>query len=187
MAHVAEVKTHICSKCGLEHPATPAFFTKAKTCSDGISFTCRECNRRESRGYYATHREQHAESVARNRQENPAVYRTATKNWRERNPERNRQVWDDYYATHKEYESQRSKARIHARRGHPGVFTKADVQVALLMQECRCFYCDMPLSGYHVDHYIPLAKGGTNWALNLVIACPSCNRRKKDKLPSEFV
>jgi len=35
-----------------------------------------------------------------------------------------------------------------------------------------CFYCKEPLRGaYHVDHVIPLAKGGGNEITNLVIAC----------------
>jgi 5-methylcytosine-specific restriction endonuclease McrA len=32
------------------------------------------------------------------------------------------------------------------------------------------------------DHRIPLSKGGSNWAANLVPACKSCNSKKKDKL-----
>jgi 5-methylcytosine-specific restriction endonuclease McrA len=39
---------------------------------------------------------------------------------------------------------------------------------------------------YHVDHLVPLAKGGHNNPSNLVIACPHCNDSKGAKLPHEF-
>ncbi len=48
----------------------------------------------------------------------------------------------------------------------------------------RCFYCgDI---GADIDHVIPKSKGGTNDISNLVIACKSCNRSKKDKSLDDF-
>lgn len=45
-----------------------------------------------------------------------------------------------------------------------------------------CAYCVKPLPpNFHVDHVVPLSKGGTNERSNLVAACPSCNLRKSDK------
>jgi 5-methylcytosine-specific restriction endonuclease McrA len=38
----------------------------------------------------------------------------------------------------------------------------------------------------HVDHVIPLSKGGPHSAENLVCACQRCNCRKRNKLPHEF-
>ena len=49
----------------------------------------------------------------------------------------------------------------------------------------NCFYCGKPLSPnkVHVDHFIPWSfiKDDNLW--NLVLACPSCNAKKNDKLP----
>ena len=39
---------------------------------------------------------------------------------------------------------------------------------------------------YHVDHVIPLSKGGSDGRENIVISCPSCNMSKKDKMPEVF-
>lgn len=43
----------------------------------------------------------------------------------------------------------------------------------------RCVYCGEPLeNGWHVDHMIPLAKGGSNELANLAPACGPCNEAK---------
>lgn len=51
-----------------------------------------------------------------------------------------------------------------------------------------CHYClhDIPPSKRTVDHYIPLARGGSHSRENLVAACSTCNARKSDLMPDEF-
>jgi len=51
-----------------------------------------------------------------------------------------------------------------------------------------CYYCGTDCkNNYHVDHFFPLSKGGPNTKANLVIACPTCNLRKSNKYPCEFM
>jgi len=67
-------------------------------------------------------------------------------------------------------------------------FTKADVERQYEAQDGRCYYCETEVGHkYHVDHYIPLLKGGSNDAENIVIACPACNMSKGSKMPDEFL
>ena len=49
----------------------------------------------------------------------------------------------------------------------------------------RCVYCNSA-NNLHADHQIPLSRGGTNFASNMVPACASCNTSKNDKTPIEF-
>lgn len=73
-------------------------------------------------------------------------------------------------------------------RNSTGKHTADDVLAQIERQGGRCFWCDCDVVGNHtVDHYVPIAKGGSNGPENIVIACPSCNYRKQDKLPEEFV
>lgn len=47
-----------------------------------------------------------------------------------------------------------------------------------------CMKCGKKLDkrNFHVDHIIPLAKGGAEWDLNnLELSCPECNLTKGDK------
>ncbi len=54
------------------------------------------------------------------------------------------------------------------------------------MEGERCWYCGKLEPVMHVDHAIPLSKGGTeNWT-NLVRACGPCNLRKNSKTEQEF-
>ena len=43
-------------------------------------------------------------------------------------------------------------------------------------------YCWTPLTSYHVDHVVPLSRGGGNGVDNICLACPSCNSSKNNKL-----
>lgn len=58
----------------------------------------------------------------------------------------------------------------------------------MLVQPKVCFYCEAGCeSAYHVDHFMPLAKGGAHVLTNLRIACPTCNLRKSAKLPDAWI
>lgn len=54
-------------------------------------------------------------------------------------------------------------------------------------QKGLCFYCDGSLDNYHIDHIIPLSKGGEHQLHNLVLSCPTCNLKKGNKDPEEFI
>lgn len=61
-----------------------------------------------------------------------------------------------------------------------------------------CFYCCKQLAfvnygavgakgAWEIDHFIPLAAGGSDERHNLVPACVSCNTKKSDLLPWEYM
>ena len=68
-----------------------------------------------------------------------------------------------------------------------GKFAAADILRIGDLQKWKCHWCSKPTKKhYHVDHLIPLAKGGANRPSNLVIACPQCNLRKNATDPVEY-
>lgn len=82
-------------------------------------------------------------------------------------------------------------ARAHRRRARiteaGGSFSADDIQVMFASQNRKCWWCTKPIKGkFHVDHRIPIAKGGTNDRGNIVIACIPCNKTKSAKMPWEF-
>ena len=55
----------------------------------------------------------------------------------------------------------------------------------------NCYWCGCKLdkkikNGFHLDHYIPLSKGGEHTLTNLVVSCPTCNLQKNAKDPYQF-
>jgi len=51
----------------------------------------------------------------------------------------------------------------------------------------RCYLCGklIPKGHRHVDHIMPLSKGGSHRPSNLAVACDKCNQCKFNKLPNE--
>lgn len=49
-----------------------------------------------------------------------------------------------------------------------------------------CSYCDTDAGPFHIDHIVPVARGGTNRPENLCVACAPCNFRKRAQLVSEM-
>lgn len=51
----------------------------------------------------------------------------------------------------------------------------------------RCYLCGklIPIGHRHVDHIVPLSKGGVHRPSNLAVACDNCNREKHTKMPEE--
>lgn len=81
--------------------------------------------------------------------------------------------------------AQRKRAR---KSNAPGKFTKDDIIKQYAKQDGSCFWCQTELGDdYHIDHYIPLSRGGTNYPDNIVLACPTCNVRRNNKMPSETI
>ena len=77
------------------------------------------------------------------------------------------------------------RARI---KGNGGTHTVADIKQLFFEQKGMCGLCDLPLeaNNFHVDHWKPLSKGGSNDKSNLKLLHPKCNLMKHDKLPPEF-
>ena len=71
--------------------------------------------------------------------------------------------------------------------GAGGSYTSRDVRAQYARQRGRCYWCGAKVGDtYHIDHVIPLSRGGGNDPSNLVISCPHCNTSKQSKMPHEF-
>ena len=87
-------------------------------------------------------------------------------------------------------EEQREKRRVHVRnrrarkRGNGGKHTAAQIRGLLVRQRHKCPFCSANLKqGYHADHIMPLALGGSNDIRNIQLLCPTCNDSKGHSHP----
>lgn len=70
------------------------------------------------------------------------------------------------------------------RRGAGGAFTAAEVDALLKNQRGCCAWCGASLAGgFHRDHRVSLAAGGSNEISNIDLLCAPCNLRKGAKDP----
>lgn len=64
-----------------------------------------------------------------------------------------------------------------------GKHTVKEIQQIRSLQQNRCIYCNAVFTDSlraTKDHLIPVNYGGADWALNIVLACRSCNARRSD-------
>jgi hypothetical protein len=62
-----------------------------------------------------------------------------------------------------------------------GKHSSNEIKEILATQAGRCIYCNVEFSDAvrpSKDHILPVIKGGSNWALNIVMACRTCNSRR---------
>ncbi len=147
------------------HPATLEYFQTRKDSEDGMRGICKECRLKANIDYKQSRRE---ELSVRQRE----YYQSYRK---------------EYLRTHPDI----ARSSAHNRRAHKlhngGKHTEADIRQQYENQKGKCYYCKAKVGKkYHVDHVIPLSKGGSNTPENLVIACPACNVRKSNKIITLF-
>ncbi len=93
----------------------------------------------------------------------------ALREYRKNNPHKTRE-W---------YQNRRARMR--------GRLPKGTVAKMFASQKERCAYCQNLLgNGYHVDHIIPLSRGGRHVVDNIQLLCKTCNLRKSAKDPKVF-
>ena len=64
-----------------------------------------------------------------------------------------------------------------------GKHSASEIRDILALQEGRCIYCNAGFTDDlrpSKDHFLPLIRGGSNWAMNIVLACRSCNSSRGD-------
>jgi len=145
-------------------------------------------NATEEREYASRYREAHREEIRQKEREQRAANTDTVLAYYETNKERINKAQREYRQTTRGAESGRIRQqRRRARKlAAAGSFTRADIEAIRTAQGNRCYICHKPLKEYHIDHFIPLALGGTNDPGNLRLACPTCNRHKGAKHPHDM-
>jgi 5-methylcytosine-specific restriction endonuclease McrA len=170
------------------------------TAWNGLSAECRECRNRRFQPWYANNSESciaRAIKSTEKRRQRPEV-REAERIWAR---EHKRQQLQDpaYRIVHNRRWRQWAKENPHTTKvnrhnrrarelGADGTHTVVDIARLIKKQGDACFWCHeiIPSGKHHVDHKIPLSRGGSNWPQNLAITCATCNFRKRDMMPNEF-
>jgi 5-methylcytosine-specific restriction endonuclease McrA len=190
--------TKTCTKCKADKPLSE--FNKDPRYKFGVTAWCTVC----LRAYHQEHHKKNADKAhARNnarsqeRWHNDPEYRkkkNAQKKISGQKPElqAKRKMWDKArYERDKADPNHRVKRRpmdrVHAakrrawKKGNGGTYTLQEWQALCDKYGNKCLKCGKTGELLHVDHVIPLARGGRNDIANLQPLCGKCNRHKSAK------
>lgn len=130
----------------------------------------------------------------RNPERNAEISRRCTRAWRKANPEKAADSYRAWAAANPEkYRAgqQRGHANRKARlRSADGVrILNIDRAVVFERDGGICGICDslVDATDWHMDHVVPLARGGEHTYGNVQVSHPRCNMRKHAKLQEELI
>lgn len=190
-----------CNRCNAVKLMTE--FSKNAASPDGRYSLCKECSSVKAKKYrsrpevvakekarlaaaYQANREALLERRKARYIANKPTERAQQDKWRSENLEHHRKTCRDW-AKRNPLSMRAIVAKRRALiRGNGGSYKASDVVNLMQAQHGICNICCSTLDDYHVDHVIPLSRGGINEASNLQLLCPTCNRSKGNKLPHEF-
>ena len=178
------MKSKVCSKCKKRKSASS--FNRSRRGKLGLHSYCRACDAENKREWYLKNKEHALQK---------------TKEWQERNPERfsenQRKHKEKYKERYSEYHKawaaeNRDKCRLKKHKYYAqlkrqlGEVSPDAVKSLFKEQAGKCLYCNRELQEYHLEHKVPISRGGLHDDKNLCLSCPTCNLRKKDKTAEEF-
>jgi 5-methylcytosine-specific restriction endonuclease McrA len=200
---MADAPHKTCCSCGQEKPRNE--FHKNCHAPDGLRIQCKPCTRAINRKSVARHHEKRkAEKRAEyQRLKGDPRYKAYVAAYTAANKDRKREYDREYRERTKEKQAQWTKDWIkanpdkrraissnykHRRRAQEaGGVSTTTLMAWTAAQKKVCYWCGCKCAkGFHVDHYVPLSKGGAHEVSNLVIACGPCNLRKNAKDPLDF-
>lgn len=203
-----KMNTKVCNgPCGKCLPATLEFFHKQKGGLFGLRSKCKTCRSKEKkkhrqenkqeilkkeakyrsdkseylREYLKEYRHQNKEEIKKQRRgyrkKNKESISESNKKWRELNKNKRQQYQKEYYQNNKDlYKARGAKYRATLLKQTP------DYANISLIED---IYCSCP-EGYHIDHIIPLSRGGLHYESNLCYLPARINLSKHNKLIEEF-
>lgn len=190
----------ICHKCGIPKKATTQNFTAQSDCTYGLKKICKNCaSERYEKPWVTSHRDSinqrnidrypSRQSYFANRYETERDSILAQQQiFKEEHPEIVKANKTRYRQT--ERGKERSIASEHNRRARKrstgGSYTPQEIEAQYKRQKGKCYYCSKKIAKYHVEHVVPISRGGTNDISNIVLSCPSCNQKKGNRLPHEW-
>lgn len=189
-----------------------SFFGKNKNAKDGLSRLCSECKRQYQKDYHKMNPEKYSIYGKKWRDSNKEKKKEIDRIWVENNRDKSNLIKKRWKMNHKSqcsnmnkvyyqkntaainaYSAQWAKDNLekrklteHRRRAHKfggGIFHVSDKDLKMLLKR-PCFYCGE--ESKHIDHIVPLSRGGRHSIGNLTQACASCNLSKGNKFIIEW-
>lgn len=154
-------------------------YTHDSTKWDGLYGFCRDCAKIKDKAVY---------------HKNPQKKRAQVLNYQKRTglickykPYNSKYYTSDASRAKKRLRDMRRRTLVKsANEQHP--ITPDMVELLKLRNDGHCEYCGvLCVDNFHIDHKLPLFRGGTNDIENLAFCCPHCNWSKGKKTAEEYL
>jgi 5-methylcytosine-specific restriction endonuclease McrA len=146
---------------------------------------CKDCKKSYHDKWRAENREKWNSYSAKYTAENAEREKARKSRWQAENPEKVKASRGKWAKANPDKLRAKLRRRRAKKRNAQGDHTVEQLQARFDYHGNKCVYCDST-ENLHADHQIPLSRGGTNFASNMVPACASCNTSKGTKTPIEF-
>jgi len=157
-----------------------------------------------SRAYYLAHKEDYAARARKYRERDNAINPPSppmtpeeakkrklerSRKWRSENPEKQKAFRKSWASRNKNKVRSYSTQHSHNRRVGKHQSRKDNISVYKWLLKwkskrlVRCYWCQLHFkpSSCHIDHIMPISRGGKNTIENVCISCADCNMKKKAK------
>ena len=144
---------------------------------------CRENNKDKIRERDKKYRENNKDKIREYRENNKEYY----KEYRENNKEHYKDLFKKYYENNKDKYKEYNHKRRALKLGNGGSYTKAQWLDTLEYFDYKCAYTGECIKhSCHVEHIVPISKGGTSYIWNLVPSTASANLSKQNRDMEEW-
>ena len=161
-----------CTKCGENKPNTNEYFAFSNKSKGILRPSCKVCDKK--------HREKNKDKM-----------KEYNKNYYENNKDKIKGYSKEYHKKYYEHNKDKRKGYTHKRRslklGNGGSYTKAQWLDTLEYFDYKCAYTGECIKhSCHVEHIVPISKGGTSYIWNLVPSTASANLSKQNRDMEEW-
>jgi 5-methylcytosine-specific restriction endonuclease McrA len=150
-------------------------FYANKRMTDGRASWCKTCTKAGALAAYHAAPAKHNARRKANKAAKPELHRAVHARWAAANPEAMRESW--------------RKTKQTRRAARKGILSEyVDPLVLLEMDDGVCGICgsDVDPFEFHMDHVVPVSRGGDHSYANMQVAHPSCNKGKGATLPWDY-
>jgi len=142
--------------------------------------------KKRSNKFYHNNTEKCLEAQKKWRKNNPDTYMSSSRKWKKNNREKYLQQHREWTKRNADYVRTYNQARRALKLAATVYcFSFEELQQRMSMFGNKCAYCSGSFD--HVDHVIPLSKGGRHCLANLRPACRFCNLSKHNKKLSDWL
>jgi 5-methylcytosine-specific restriction endonuclease McrA len=188
----------VCSKCGIEKPATLEYFAKKERGKYGLRGNCRECDNIRHKIYRENNEQYFKDYMSKWKNNNPKYFKEWGQSNREKiyNRLKSTNYYEMYYKENKDkinelrrinYNTNPGKRNIYCNKRRSIIKSLPATLTAEQWIECKshfenkCAYCGRTMQRLEQEHFIALTMGGEYTKNNIIPACRSCNSSKHNR------